>query len=158
MKKKNFAIVLLLSLAVINKVQSMYDYDYPYLDRQANFDPLVEQADQFTQAQEEELNNLLPLLKQSVIDNDIDQASRILNLMHQNRISISEPLDSEGNTALMLAALARNLMMVQLLIFNYYPTDQDVQNVLDRLNQGQRFPNDENLIRTLTNYRDGIYE
>ena len=77
--------------------------------------------------------------------------------MHQNQISVSYPLDPEGNTALMLAALRRNLVMVQYLIFNYYPTGQDVQNVLDRLNQGQRLPNDENLIRTLTNYRDGIY-
>lgn len=123
-----------------------------------DFDPLVEQADQFTQAQEEELNNLLFLLKQAVENNDINQTSRILDLMHQNQISVSKPLDSEGNTALMLAALARRLVMVQHLIFNYYPTGQDVQNVLDRLAQGQRFPNDENLIETLTNYRDGIYQ
>ena len=59
MKKKNFAIVLLLSIAVVNNVQSMDDYDYPYLGPQ-DFDPLVEQADQFARQQEEELNNLLP--------------------------------------------------------------------------------------------------
>lgn len=157
MNKKNFAIVFLLSIAMVNNVQSMDDYFYPDY-RQLGFDTLVEQADQFTQAQEEELNNRLFLLKQAVENNDINQTSRILDLMHQNRISISEPLDSEGNTALMLAALGRNLVMVRHLIFNYYPTGEDVQNVLNRLNQGQRFPNDENLIRTLTNYRDGIYE
>lgn len=157
MKKKNFAIVLLLSIAVVNNLQSMDDYDYRYLESEPqDFDPLVEQADQFARQQEEELNNLLPQLKQAVIDNDINQAGNILNLMDQNQISVSDPLDPEGNTALMLAALRRHLIMVHL-IFNYYPTGQDVQNVLDRLNQGQRLPNDENLIRTLTNYRDGIY-
>ena len=97
-------------------------------------------------------------MKEAVTDNDINQASHVLDLMCQNRISVSEPLDSEGNTALMLAALSRSLVMVQHLIFNYYPIDQDVQNVLDRLHQGQRLPHDENLIKTLENYRDGIYE
>lgn len=156
MNKKNFAIVLLLSIAVVNNVQSMDDGLYrDYVPE--DFDPLVEQADRFAQAQEEALNNLLPSWKQAVTDNDINQVSDILYLMHQNRISVSEPLDSEGNTALMLAALARRLVIVQHLIFNYFPTREDVQNVLDRLDQGQRFPNDENLIKTLRNYRDGIY-
>lgn len=157
MNKKNFAIVLLLSIAMVNNVQSMDDRLYrDYVPE--DFDPLVEQADRFAQAQEEEaLNNLLPSWEQAVTDNDINQVSDILYLMRQNGISVSAPLDSEGNTALMLAALARRLFMVQL-IFDYSPTGQDVQNVLDRLAQGQRFPNDESIIETLINYRDGIYQ